>query len=153
MVPEGGLEPPMSRDFKSQRYTNSLLWRELVRGAGIEPAESPASQAGGYACSPTLGLSNSLVGLVGFEPTRILVLNQVDLPVVHRPVQYSALFINNEHGSKLKVMAEGKGLEPLAVLPVTVFGTARPAYSPAFHRDLSNEDVVYPRCADKVIQL
>jgi hypothetical protein len=41
-----------------------------------------------------------MVGLVGFEPTRVLVLNQVDLPVVHRPI--------------VRLMAESEGLEPPA---------------------------------------
>jgi hypothetical protein len=61
---------------------------KMVREGGVEPPECPASQAGGYADSPTRGLSKSVVGLVGVEPTRYLVLNQGDLPVVHRPEIY-----------------------------------------------------------------
>lgn len=61
-----------------------------------------------------------MVGLLRFELRKCLVLSKVLCRLAIDP----------------KLMAEGKGLEPLAVLPVTVFGTARPAYSPAFHRNL-----------------
>lgn len=106
MVPEDGFEPPMTPDFKSGRYANSLLGRSWSAWWELNPQNVQPLK---LADMPVLLHADGGPGRIrtytfpGFESGR-----SASCPQAH--VQLFSLFIINEQS----LMAEGEGLEPPA---------------------------------------
>ena len=109
--------PEGQRVYSASHLPLMLRLRTGARG-GTRTHTHQALDLTDMPISPT----RAVVPQAGFEPARSLILSQVRLP-------------SCATGAKI-ILAEGERLELPAVSPVTVFRTARPAYSPTLRRHL-----------------